>query len=113
MANEQLKVHDKMQRDFINIAAHELRTPIEPILLGSEQLKHMFPNEEIISIIFRNAKKLQALANAILDAARIESGTFRLYKGRVNIKDIISDALKIIIKNGGSSYNRDNNNNND
>jgi K+-sensing histidine kinase KdpD len=71
----------------------------------------MFPNEEIISIIFRNAKKIQALANAILDAARIESGTFRLYKGRVNIKDIISDALKIIIKNGGSSYNRDNNNN--
>jgi signal transduction histidine kinase len=78
LANEQLKVNDKMQRDFINIAAHELRTPIEPILLGSEQLKSELPNVEIVSIIFRNAKRLQALAYAILDAARIESGTFRL-----------------------------------
>jgi signal transduction histidine kinase len=105
LANEQLKVNDKMQRDFINIAAHELRTPIEPILLGSEQLKDVLPNDEIVSIIFRNAKKLQALANGILDAARIESGTLRLYKGRVNIKDIISDALQIIY--GGRLYDKD------
>ena len=105
LANEQLKVNDKMQRDFINIAAHELRTPIGPILLGSEQLKGVLPNEEIVSIIFRNAKKLQALANAILDAARLESGTLRLYKGRVNIKDIISDALHITY--GGRLYDKD------
>jgi signal transduction histidine kinase len=38
LVNEQLKVNDRMQRDFINIAAHELRTPIEPLLLGTEQL---------------------------------------------------------------------------
>jgi signal transduction histidine kinase len=106
LANEQLKVHDKMQRDFINIAAHELRTPIEPIILGSEQLKSDLPNDEIVSIIFRNAKKLQTLAYTILDAARIESGTFKLYKRRVNMKDIISDALQIT--KSGSSYNKDN-----
>jgi signal transduction histidine kinase len=77
LVNEQLIVHDRMQRDFINIAAHELRTPIEPVLLGAEQLKHMLPNDEVVSIIFRNAKKLQALASAILDAARIDSSTFK------------------------------------
>jgi signal transduction histidine kinase len=103
LANEQLKVNDKMQRDFINIAAHELRTPIEPLILGSEQLKHMLPNEEIVSIILRNAKKLQALANAILDAARIESSTFKLYKEHVNLKYIISDALQVTT---ASSYNK-------
>src|SRR5215212_274690 len=92
--NEQLKVHDRMQQDFINIAAHELRTPIEPVLLGSEQLKHILPNDEIVSIVLRNAKKLQTLSNTILDAARIESNTFRLYKDRVNIKNIILDALE-------------------
>jgi signal transduction histidine kinase len=102
LVNEQLKVNDRMQRDFINIAAHELRTPIEPLLLGTEQLKQMLPNEEIVSIIFRNAKKLQALASAILDAARIDSSTFKLYKERVNIKDIISDALQVT--NGSSHY---------
>ena len=59
LANEQLKVHHRMQRDFINIAAHELRTPIEPLLLGSEQLKHMLPNDEIVSIVLRNAKNFK------------------------------------------------------
>jgi signal transduction histidine kinase len=102
--NEQLKVNDKMQRDFINIAAHELRTPIEPLLLGAEQLKQMLPNEEIVSIVFRNAKKLQALASAILDAARIDSSTFKLYKECVNIKDIILDALQVT---NCSSYHKD------
>ncbi len=96
-SNEQLKVHHRMQQDFINIAAHELRTPIEPLLLGSEQLKHMLPNDEIVSIVLRNARKLQTLSNTILDAARIESNTFDLYKYRVNIKKIIQDALELTI----------------
>ncbi len=100
-SNEQLKVHDRMQQDFINIAAHELRTPIEPLLLGSEQLKHILPNDELVSIVLRNAKKLQTLSNTILDAARIESNTFELYKDRVNIKNIILDALELTI--GGCS----------
>jgi signal transduction histidine kinase len=105
LANEQLKVHDRMQRDFINIAAHELRTPIEPLLLGSEQLKHMLPNDEIVSIVLRNAKKLQTLSNTLLDAARIEGGTFKLYKEHVNIKDII---LEVIELTTGSTYNEEN-----
>jgi signal transduction histidine kinase len=52
LANEQLRVNDKLQRDFINIAAHELKTPVESLLLGSEQLKDMLPNNEIVSIVF-------------------------------------------------------------
>ncbi|MDF2769184.1 MAG: histidine kinase, partial [Nitrososphaeraceae archaeon] len=35
---QQLKIHDKMQKEFINIAAHELRTPIQPILGLAEVL---------------------------------------------------------------------------
>src|SRR5918911_385638 len=57
----------------------------------------MLPNDEIVSIVLRNAKKLQTLSNTILDAARIESNTFELYKDRVNIKDIILDALDLTI----------------
>jgi signal transduction histidine kinase len=54
------------------------------------------PNEETVLIVFRNAKKLQDLANAILDAARIESNTIQIYRESVNLKDIIQDALKEI-----------------
>jgi len=96
LANVQLKEHNKVQRDFISIAAHELRTPIQPLLLASAELKHLMPNEETVLIVFRNAKKLQDLANAILDAARIESNTTQIYRESVNLKDIIQDPLKEI-----------------
>jgi two-component system sensor histidine kinase VicK len=93
---EQLKAHDKLQNDFINIAAHELRTPIHPLLLSSEALKDMMPNEEIVSIIYRNAKKLQVLANDILDASRIENQSLTLNREKINLNDVILLALRDI-----------------
>jgi signal transduction histidine kinase len=39
LANEQLTMHDKMQKEFINVAAHELKTPIQPIISLAEHLK--------------------------------------------------------------------------
>lgn len=93
---EQLKVHDKLQKDFINIAAHELRTPIHPLLLSSEALKGMMPNDQIVSIIYRNAKKLQVLANNILDASRIENQSLKLKREKINLNDVILFALRDI-----------------
>ena len=74
---EQLKTHDRMQKEFINIAAHELRNPIQPLVLSSESLKDSMPDEERVSIVIRNAKKLQTLANEILDITKIESKTLK------------------------------------
>ena len=90
---EQLKVHDRMQKEFINIAAHELRTPIQPLVLTSESLKRIIPNEERLSIIIRNAKKLQTLANDILDITKIESNSLNLNKVPVNLNEIISNTI--------------------
>jgi signal transduction histidine kinase len=93
---ERLKIHDKMQEEFINIAAHELRTPIQPLLFNSESLKRIMPNEERISIIIRNAKKLQTLANNILDITRIESQSLQLKKERVNLTEVLLHSIKDI-----------------
>jgi signal transduction histidine kinase len=63
-AHEQLKVHDKMQKEFINIAAHELRTPIQPIIGLSELVLHNTKDIEqakLLEVINRNAKRLQRL----------------------------------------------------
>jgi two-component system sensor histidine kinase VicK len=90
---EQLKVHDRMQKEFINIAAHELRTPIQPLVLTSESLKRIIPNEERLSIIIRNAKKLQTLANDILDITKIESNSLNLNKVPVNLNEIILNTI--------------------
>jgi signal transduction histidine kinase len=101
-ANEQLKVHDKMQREFINIAAHELRTPIMPILGEAEFIKHQFDNKkktveiekEQVSLIIRNAKRLDRLASDILDVAKIESQSLKLNKERFNLKAVLSAAVQ-------------------
>ena len=73
---EQLKLHDRMKSEFINMAAHELRTPIQPILgladvLGSKK-GNIEQYQEFISIISRNARRLKFLTEDILDVSRID-----------------------------------------
>jgi signal transduction histidine kinase len=97
LANEEVKLHSKMQNEFINVAAHELRTPIQPILGLSDVLMHDInePKEyELINIIARNAKRLQRLAENILDVTKIEGGTLKLSKERLNIVGLISNVIK-------------------
>ena len=84
--NEQLKLHDKMQKEFINIASHEMKTPTQAIL-GTSGLLQYYPEkkDELIKIIQRNAKRLQTLTSDILDVTRIESQNFQLEMERFNI----------------------------
>lgn len=94
---EQLKVHDKMQKDFINMAAHELRTPIQPILGLSEDLLSRKGNIEQYHIsldtISRNAKRLRRLTENILDVTKIESHTLKLHKEKVNINEELRNVI--------------------
>jgi signal transduction histidine kinase len=104
-AHEQLKMHDKMQQEFINVAAHELRTPIQPILgmIGLIRSKGgLMSNEELdnsLGLIGRNAERLKRLAENILDVARIESQSLILNKERLNLKEVIFDAIQNDIRN--------------
>ena len=101
---EQLKVHDKMQKEFINIAAHELRTPIQPILVLAEVLR--FGKQKIkgqqdllLDAIIRNSKRLQRLTNDILDVTRIESQSLKLKKEQFNLNDVIISTVNGITTN--------------
>ena len=96
-AYEQLKGHDRMQRDFINIAAHELRTPIQPILTLTDALRSKIKDtekNEILDVILRNARRLQRLTEDILDVTKIESRTLELHRERFNLKDILSNLIQ-------------------
>jgi two-component system, OmpR family, sensor histidine kinase VicK len=101
-ANEQLKVHDKMQKDFINVASHELRTPIQPILGLSEVLHAKIKDTEqrqLLDIIKRNAKRLQRLTENILDVTKMESQSLKLNKERFNLNDVITNTIDDMILN--------------
>ena len=92
---EKLEAHDRMQREFINIAAHELRTPTQSIL-GYSELLQDDPGEhsaEMLKSLTRNAYRLQALITDILDVARIEAGTLILERQNVDLRDIITTAI--------------------
>jgi signal transduction histidine kinase len=93
-ANEQLKVHDKMQKEFINIAAHELRTPTQAITGYSELLAAEPENSRMfVNSILRNSRRLQSLSEDILDVTRIESQSLRLTKEEFDLNDVISSIV--------------------
>ena len=116
LANEELKVHDKMQKEFINVTAHELRTPIMPIIGLSELLynKLITKNEnnlkqeilkEYLQTLVRNAYRLQKIVEDILDVTKIESRIFRLNTGLFDLNEVISNVVtdfENIIKNKNS-----------
>ena len=97
-ANEELKYKDQLKDDFINVAAHELKTPIQPILGLCELLRDRETNiendEEILDVIIRNSKRLHNLAEEILDVARIESGSFFLKKEKFDLNEMITDIMR-------------------
>jgi two-component system sensor histidine kinase VicK len=94
-----VEVQNIMQMEFINIAAHELRTPIQPILGLSEILISKVKDTEqlqLLNAIVRNAKKLEQLTNDILDVARIETNSLKVTKEQFNLSDVIVNVIEDI-----------------
>lgn len=90
---EKLKEADKMKTEFINVAAHELRTPIQPILGLSEVLYSKTQDAEQLSylnVINKNAKRLLQLADDILDVTKIESQSLKLKKESFDLQELIT-----------------------
>jgi signal transduction histidine kinase len=105
LANEQLELHGKLQREFINVAAHELRTPIMPILGMTDLLESKFQQsgkDEIIlkridfELISRNARRLERLATDILDVTKIETNSLHLNKEPFDLYELIELTVKDI-----------------
>jgi two-component system sensor histidine kinase VicK len=100
---EKLEAHDRMQKEFIHIAAHELRSPTQAILGYSELLQNyseLLQNvsgehaADMLNSLTRNAYRLQSLITDILDVARIESGNLILEKEKLNLTNLISTAIE-------------------
>jgi signal transduction histidine kinase len=110
LANRQLELHDKMQKEFINVAAHELRTPIQPIIGLTEILQSRIKDNEqlnILNTVVRNSRRLHQLTEDILDVTRIEGHTLRLNKKPCNINDIVKTVVEdnmARIEKGGTKH---------
>src|SRR6188472_4312553 len=102
---ERLKINDKMQKEFINIAAHELRTPVQPILGLSDVLLSKKGDieqyRELLDAIKRNSKRLQRLTENILDVTKIESQSLQLKKERFSLNEIIRNVINDVNNQAG------------
>jgi signal transduction histidine kinase len=121
LANEQIKLHDNILTEFVNIAAHELRTPTQSILGYSELLQQMSSDDhnkklvdddqtnKALEAIVRNANRLERLAKDILDVTRIESHRLILQKVLFDlnqtIKDVVDDITSQIMMTRSSRNN--------
>jgi len=121
LANDKLDIHNKILNEFIHIAAHELRNPIQPILGLSQVLKLKFtPGKEeeikideaasILDIIIRNAKKMNTLTDNVLDIAKIEAKTFDLKKETFDLKELIQTLVDDYKSENNNEYGNDDNN---
>ncbi|HEX6282374.1 MAG TPA: ATP-binding protein [Nitrososphaera sp.] len=103
---DKLKEMDKMKDEFINVAAHELRTPIQPIIGLSEVLRSKMrnnnsgnnsssnaENQEFIDVILRNGQRLEKLVEDVLDVTKIESQSLELNKEHFDLNDLITNII--------------------
>jgi signal transduction histidine kinase len=104
---ENIKVHNRIQSEFVNIAAHEIRTPVQPILGMADIIEAQFNGEDTVEVtkedmalIIRNARRLERLTTDILEVTRIESGSIKLHREMVDmntkIRNVARDAKETV-----------------
>lgn len=83
--------------EFIRIAAHQLRTPLTPILWTLKELENVVKTREEkqqIENALGRTKSVISLIDSMLDASRIEAGKFLSEKQPMDIKKVVNDAFK-------------------
>jgi two-component system sensor histidine kinase VicK len=99
LAYDKLKTSDKMQSEFIDAAAHELRTPIQPIISSVGIIRSRMQNldvyniEDSLNMITRNAERLNQLSSDILDVTKIEANLLELQKEQLNLNEILMTTI--------------------
>jgi signal transduction histidine kinase len=92
---KKLTYHDKLQKEFIDIAAHEFRTPIQSVLGYSEMIHSNLKNfEQYSDKIIRNARRLEKLTEDILDVSRIEGKNLQLSKSDFDLNQTIKQVIE-------------------
>jgi len=119
-ANEKLRIDDRILNEFIQIIAHEIRNPIQPMLGLSQTIKSMIRQKEeeldidkvcdYLDIITRNARKLHKLTDDVLDITKIETDSLRLKKETFNLNELIQDLISDYISQNNDAKRTDSSN---
>jgi two-component system, OmpR family, sensor histidine kinase VicK len=94
---DKLKVQDRLQKEFINIAAHELRNPVQSLLGYSDILMNTTGNIEnysnFIVTINQNTKRLARLIDKVLDVTQLENELLILNKENFSLEKLVIEIV--------------------
>lgn len=95
-AFKELKQLDSMKTDFMNIAAHELKTPLIPVIGYLDLILKTDLDEkqrEQLTTVYRNAKRLNSLVSDILDISKLEGGAMKFQMQKTNPEKILENVV--------------------
>ncbi len=103
---EKIKELDKMKTEFLSMVSHELKTPLTPIRIQLQRLlsKEM-PREEshaALSMVLRNALRLEHLINDVLDISRLQSKRLYLNSEKFNFRELAEKVISTYEENAKS-----------
>jgi len=94
-ANSELIEKEKLKDEFLKIASHELRTPIQPIIgYSSLGARGLIKDNEAWKVVHREAQRLMKLANNIVDISMIQSGVLIYNFEKTNIAELVRSAVE-------------------
>lgn len=95
---DKLKVQDRLQKEFINIAAHELRNPVQALLGYSDILMNTKGKIEnygnFIVTINQSTKRLARLIDKVLDVTQLENELLILNKENFNLEKLVIEIVR-------------------
>jgi len=97
MADDALRLADRRKDEFLATLAHELRNPLAPIRHGLQLLKLTSDPalaEEVLSMMERQLGQMVRLVDDLLDASRITRNKLSLHKSRIELKNVLQNALE-------------------
>ena len=95
--NLQLRDADKAKDEFINIAAHEFRNPVQSIAISVSLLIDKIKDSEqrtLLDVAIRNSKKLKILTQNLLEISKIESKSLKLNKEEFSFNELVIEIIK-------------------